>query len=341
MRKAQTPIRIAELCEKFSLTNTTDGTSPETVVGLCGLTDDLPDHLSFITDEGKVAAAAASRIAAFVVPVGVAVPGKCTLASADPEMAMAALAELFAREPMQQDVAVHESAIIGDNVTLGAGVMIGPRAVIGSDVALGDRTRIYAGVVIGDGVEMGEDCTVHANAVVREDCRLGNRVVLQPGCSIGGDGYGFVTRKGRHHKIPQIGHVILEDDVEVGANSTIDRGRFSATVVRRGTKIDNLVMIGHNCQIGEDCLIVSQVGISGSTRLGNRVVLAGQVGVAGHIELVDDVVALGMTMVSNSIRKPGVYAGHPARPVALWRRAVALYWQNARRSTRGSRGEGD
>lgn len=338
MSKNNATYSIDALCEAFALTARPRTQAPGEILGVCGLSDNMPHHLSFVTDTRLIEEAAQSDIETFVVPAGLDVPGKCNLEAADPELAIAEIAALFSQPPIAQEESIHASAIIGPGCELAADVMLGPQVVIGREVHIGARSRIEAGAVICDRVHIGEDCVVHANAVVREDCRLGHRVILQPNATIGGDGFGYVTRNGHHQRIPQVGHVVLEDDVEVGANSTIDRGRFSATVVRSGTKIDNLVMIGHNCQIGEDCLIVSQVGISGSTRLGKRVVLAGQVGVAGHIELVDDVVALGMTMVSNSIREPGVYAGHPARPVALWRRAVAMFWQNARRAQDRRRG---
>lgn len=301
------------------------------VSGVCGLDDDESDRLSFVGSENLLDVAAASSIPAFVTPRGMPVPGKTSLFAEDPELSIAAIAELFVAEPAHQDEDVHPAAVVAADAEIGPGCRIGARAVIGAGCAIGPGSRIHAGTVVHDRVRIGRDCVLHSNVVVREDCRLGDRVIVQPGAVIGGDGYGYVTRGHRHRKIPQLGGVDIGDDVEIGANTTIDRGRFSATRIGRGTKIDNLVMIGHNCRIGEDCLIVSQVGISGSTEVGDRVVLAGQVGVGGHLSIAADVTVLGMGMVAGDIREPGVYAGHPVRPAALWRRAVARFYREARR----------
>ena len=301
------------------------------ISGVCGLTDDEPGRLSYLRSGELLDAAAASSIPAFVTPRGMAVPGKTSLFADDPELSIAAIAELFVREPACQDEDIHPGAVVAADARIGPGCHIGPRAVIGTGCAIGPGCRIHAGAVIHDRVRIGRDCVLHANVVVREDCHLGDRVIVQPGAVIGGDGYGYVTRGHRHRKIPQLGGVDIGDDVEIGANTTIDRGRFSATRIGRGTKVDNLVMIGHNCRIGEDCLIVSQVGISGSTEIGDRVVLAGQVGVGGHLSIAADVTVLGMGMVAGDIREAGIYAGHPVRPAALWRRAVARFYREARR----------
>ena len=165
---------------------------------------------------------------------------------------------------------------------------------------------------------------------MREDSVLGDRVILQPGVSIGGDGFGFVKHGEEHVKIPQLGHVVLEADVEIGANSTVDRGRFTETRIGRGTKVDNLVMLAHNVTTGSHCLIIAQVGVSGSTTLGNRVTLAGQVGTVGHVKVVDDVTVLGKGGITKDIRKPGVYAGMPLKPARLWRKAMARLYAGLR-----------
>ncbi len=201
--------------------------------------------------------------------------------------------------------------------------MIGPLCVIGADVEIGARTVVQAGSVIMDRVTIGNDCLIHPHCTVREDCSLGDRVVVQPGAVIGGDGFGFVMHDGEHVKIPQLGTVVIESDVEIGANTTIDRGRFTATRIGRGTKIDNGVMVAHNVQVGERCLLVAQSGISGSTRLGDNVVLAGQVGLVGHIDIADNVTLLGQSMATKNINEAGVWAGSPARPAKLWKRAFA------------------
>ena len=320
---------LADIAERYDLELDGDGHIPITC--LCGISDDLPQSLSFIKDATQVSAAAASRIAAFVVPLGTRIPGKPSVRHANPDLAMATIAELFAKPAYHPRQALHASAVVEASASLGAGVSIGPQVTIGERVAVGARSTIMAGCVVMDDARIGSDCVIYPNCVIREGVQIGDRVILQPGVVLGGDGYGFVWDGSRHVKIPQLGTVVIEDEVEIGANCTIDRGRFTATRIGRGTKIDNLVMVGHNVQIGGDCLFVAQSGIAGSTRIGNRVTLAGQVGVVGHIEIGDDVTVLGQSMVTKNIEEAGAYGGSPARPAQLWHRAVARFYRMARR----------
>jgi UDP-3-O-[3-hydroxymyristoyl] glucosamine N-acyltransferase len=312
---------LASLAQQFNLDFSGDGSVQ--VVGVCGLSDDLPNYLTFVSDEKHAAAASASRIAAFVTRRNLPIDGKASLFHDNPELIIARIAGLFAPRQFAFDDTPHPSATIDASAAIGADVVIGANVVLGSDVRVGARTRIFPNVVILDRCTIGEDCVIYPNCTLREDSVLGDRVILQPGVSIGGDGYGYVKVDNAHVKIPQLGCVVLEDDVEIGANSTVDRARFNETRIGRGTKIDNLVMVAHNVVVGEDCLLVSQVGVSGSTRLGNRVVLAGQVGTVGHVNVVDDVLVLGKGGITKDIREPGVYAGMPLKPARLWRRAMA------------------
>lgn len=200
-------------------------------------------------------------------------------------------------------------------------VEVGPNASILSGARIGRRSRIGAGAVIGEGAEIGEDCVIAPNATVSWGCVLGDRVILHSGAIIGADGFGFEFVDGRHQKIEQLGIVRIGDDVEIGASSTVDRARFGETVIGRGTKIDNQVQIGHNCFIGEHCILVAQVGISGSTRIGNYVVLAAQTGVAGHLTIADRTTCGGRSGVISSITESGgTYFGYPARPMREDRR---------------------
>ncbi len=299
------------------------GSADTAIEGVCGLSDDRRGHLSFINDEKHLAAAAASQIAAFVTRPGLPVPGKGNLFHAHPEYMIARIAGLFAPSQLGSASGRHPSAAIASDASLGEDVYLGANVVVGAGVTIGARTRVFPNVVIMDRCTIGADCIIYPNCTLREDSQLGDRVILQPGVSIGGDGYGFVLHEGEHVKIPQLGRVVLEDDVEVGANSTIDRARFDETRIGRGTKIDNLVMLAHNVVTGEHCLLVSQVGVSGSTRLGNRVTLAGQVGTVGHVTVTDDVTVLGKGGITKDVREPGVYAGMPLKPARLWRRAMA------------------
>lgn len=207
---------------------------------------------------------------------------------------------------------IHETAIIGQDVT------IGPHAVIDQQVTIGEKTFIGANCYIGPSTTVGNNCILHPNVTVRESCQIGNRVIIQPGAVIGSCGYGFTTdNTGRHTKLNQLGTVVIEDDVEVGANTTIDRSRFEATRIGRGTKIDNLVQIAHGVIVGEDNLIVAQTGIAGSTKLGKNVILAGQVAVAGHLSIADRVIVSARTGVSKSLTTVGgKYGGVPAMPIS-------------------------
>lgn len=211
---------------------------------------------------------------------------------------------------------IHPTAIVHPSSTIGKGVILGPYTVIDKEVRIGDRTQIGAGCFIGPSSVLGEDCILHAHVTIREKCQIGNRVILQPGAVIGSCGFGYTTDKqGRHAKLNQVGIVKIEDDVEIGANTTIDRSRFKATVIGRGTKIDNLVQIGHGSVIGPDNMIVAQSGVAGSVETGRHVVLAGQCGVAGHIKLGNGVILSAKSGVDKSLHTAGKYGGVPAMPL--------------------------
>ena len=302
---------------------------------LCGVSDNLCDAISFVAEEKFVAAAKASDIPAFVVKPGQAIVGKSNIFHPNPNYAISLIATLFQPSQLTVDGPIHTSAVIHSSAILGANVQVGPNAVIGRDVHIGDNSVVSANVVIMDRVQLGNDCHIHPQVVIREDCFLGDRVIVQPGASIGGDGYGFVYHDNQHVKTPQLGNVIIESDVEIGANCAIDRGRFTATKIGAGTKVDNLVMVAHNVQTGNNCLLVSQSGISGSTVLGDNVTLAGQVGLVGHINIADNVTLLGQSMATKDIREAGQWAGSPARPAAQWRKAVAAMYANLNKKRPG------
>jgi len=216
---------------------------------------------------------------------------------------------------------IHETAVIHEMAEVGEGCTIGPFVVIDSGAKIGSGTTILSHAQIGPNVKIGENCLIYQSAVIREECKLGNRVIIQPGAVIGSCGYGYITNeRGEHIKLAHMGCVTLEDDVEIGANTTIDRGRFKETRICRGSKIDNLVQLGHNVKIGNHNLIVSQTGIAGSTKTGNWVVLGGQVGVAGHIEIGDQVIVAAKGGVTKSVHKPGKYNGVPLQPVGEYNR---------------------
>jgi UDP-3-O-[3-hydroxymyristoyl] glucosamine N-acyltransferase len=204
---------------------------------------------------------------------------------------------------------------------------IHPAAHVHPTATIGARTVIYPGVFIGPGVRIGDDCIVYPNAVIYDDCVIGNRVIIHAGAVIGVDGFGFATNKGVHHKIPQIGSVVIEDDVEIAANSTIERGALENTVIGKGTKIDNLVVVGHGTRIGAHGLLVAQTGIAGSVTVGHHVIMGGQVGVAGHLKIGDNVTIAAKGGVMNDIEDQSILIGTPAMPASQARRVYSIFTQ--------------
>ncbi|MBL9130175.1 MAG: UDP-3-O-(3-hydroxymyristoyl)glucosamine N-acyltransferase, partial [Verrucomicrobiaceae bacterium] len=248
-------------------------------------------------------------------------PDLALVGVANPTLAFSSVIRHF-RPPGRDFIpGVHPSAVVAASAVFDPQkVSIGPCAVIEEGVRLGVGTTVHAGAFIGHGAALGADCVIHSGVTIRERCVLGNRVVIHSSSVIGADGFGYELHQGRHHKIDQVGIVQIDDDVEIGACATIDRARFGRTWIGEGTKIDNLVQIGHNCIIGKHCIIVSQTGISGSTRLGNHVTMGGQVGVAGHLEIGDQVMLLAKSGVTKSLTEPGAYTGFPAKPLLEGRR---------------------
>jgi len=245
----------------------------------------------------------------------------------DPSWAFQKTVEAFYGQRNNQSgfEGIHPSAVIHPSAQIGRNVCIGPHVVIDRDVVIGDHTTIGANTSIGFEVRVGSECCIYSNVTVRERSEIGNRVVLQSGAVIGSCGFGFLTDKqGKHVKLQQVGNVVIEDDVEIGANTTIDRARFGSTRIKRGTKIDNLVQIAHGVSIGEDNLIVAQTGIAGSSRTGKHVVMAAQCGMAGHLKVVDGVILAARAGVTKSILQPGQYGGVPATPIVQYNRTSVL-----------------
>lgn len=211
---------------------------------------------------------------------------------------------------------IHPMAVLHETVHYADDVVIGPNTTIDQGVTIGKGCKIYPNVFIGADVSIGENCIIYPGVVIRERCILHNRVILQPGAIIGSCGFGYITdAKGHHHKIDQLGHVVLEDDVEIGANTTIDRARFKHTYISKGTKIDNLVQIGHNVILGEHNIVVSQTGISGSSKTGKNVVFGGQAGVVGHVDIADYTQIATRGGVTKSVPEGGQYGGNPLQPL--------------------------
>lgn len=293
------------------------------VNGLAPLEAAGADKITFLANPRYAAKVADTGAGAVLMAPGGESYGRNVIEVPNPYLAFAKLLTLFYVQPLPPRGVLPE-ACIGVGVSLGEDISVYPGAIVGDNVTLGDRCVVHPGAVIYAGVTIGDDTTIHANAVVRERCRIGSRCVIQPGAVIGSDGFGYAPDGSRYYPIPQIGIVVLEDDVEIGANTCIDRAALEVTLVRRGTKVDNLVQIAHNCQIGEDTMLCSQVGISGSARIGNHVTLTGQVGVAGHLTIGDNVMVGAKSGVPSSLAPNAGYSGIPALPHKQWLRSMAV-----------------
>ncbi|HKT80332.1 MAG TPA: UDP-3-O-(3-hydroxymyristoyl)glucosamine N-acyltransferase, partial [Vicinamibacterales bacterium] len=267
-----------------------------------------------------------TRASAVIVSASVTVKADVPiLRSEQPYLAFAQALRLLAPASIPPP-GVDPTSVVAADVSLGAGVSIGALAVIGAGASIGARTVIYPNAVIGPGAAVGDDCVIHAHVSIRERVRIGNRVVVQDGAVIGSDGFGFVKQSdGTHFKIPQHADVVLEDDVEVGANTTIDRPAVGETRIGAGTKIDNLVQVAHGVTVGKRVLFAAQVGISGSTIVEDDVTLAGQVGVAGHLRIGKGVIATAQTGVPNSVDAGSFISGYPAIPNREWLKASAVF----------------
>lgn len=240
----------------------------------------------------------------------------------NPSAAFTRITAEFLREPAPPPPGVHASAVVHAGAQISPDASIGENAVIKAGAAVGPRSVVMAGCFLGENSKVGADCLLHPHVVVRHGCTLGDRVILHSGVVVGSDGFGYDTRDGKHCKIAQSGIVAVENDVEIGANTTIDRARFGRTVIGEGTKIDNLVMIAHNVVIGKHCIVCAQVGIAGSARIGNHVILAGQAGIVGHIKIGDGSIIGAQTGVSNDIEPGARVVGSPPRPIGQWKRSI-------------------
>ena len=270
---------------------------------------------------GKVATTNASAV---VLSAEANNHGRPGIIVANPYLAFAKLLTLFTTRPRTAR-GVMKGACVGEDVVMGTEISVYPGAVIGDGVRIGHRVTLHPNVTLYEGVVLGDDVILHAGVSVREGCRIGNRVIVHNGTVIGSDGFGYAPDEKSWYKIPQIGVVIIEDDVEIGANAAVDRAALEITRIGRGTKIDNLVQIAHNCVIGEDCVIVAQAGIAGSARLGNHVTLGGQVAIVGHITVGDNAMISGQSGVMGNVAPGEILSGTPAIPHQARLRSAAIF----------------
>jgi UDP-3-O-[3-hydroxymyristoyl] glucosamine N-acyltransferase len=296
------------------------------IKAVASLENAAPGEIAFVEDEKLLEGAQNSRASCLIVPEGAQVDAKCLIEAEQPKLAFALIAELL-HPPARREPSIHQTAILAASTTLGEGVYVGAYARIGEKTSIGAGAQVHAGATIGNNVSIGRDCVVHSNVVLYDNVRLGERVILHAGVVIGADGFGYVRSHDGYHKFPQIGTVVIEDDVEVGALTCIDRGALGRTRIGRGTKIDNLVQIAHNVDVGERVVIAAQTGISGSTIIEDDVVVGGQVGMGDHARVRRGAVigSKAGILPGKIVRAGTVVWGIPARPLDEYKRLHA-HW---------------
>jgi len=302
-----------------------EGNGDIEILRVAGIQDAGPGDVTFLANPKYEKSLQATNASAVILKEDAPAAPCAMLRARDPYLAFARAVALFA-PGWRPAPGVHPMAAVAADATVGADVSIGAFVAIGEGASIGDRTVIFPNVTVGPGARIGSDCVIHSNVAIRERVTIGNRVVLQNGVVIGSDGYGFVRRgDGTHEKIPQVAGVVIEDDVELGANTTVDRPAVGETRVKAGTKIDNLVMIGHGVTIGRNVLMAAQVGIAGSTAVEDDVIFGGQVGVGGHLTVGRGAIAVGQSGVTNSLEAGVMVAGYPAIDSREWRKASVLF----------------
>lgn len=290
------------------------------ILGVAPLDRAGPGELSFLANPKYAAELASTKASAVILAPGVANEGRAVLRVKDPYLAFAKAVSLLYPPSAPSFRGLHPSAVVAEGARVAPTAVLMPFVVVDRGASIGDRSILFPFVYVGENARVGVDCRVYANVSIRESVTLGDRAIVHSGAVLGSDGFGFAPEGAKHRKIPQIGTVEIGDDVEIGAGTTIDRGALGPTRIGRGTKIDNLVQIGHNVQIGEDCILVAQLGISGSTTVGNHVTLAGQVGVGGHLHIGDNAIVAAQSGVARDVAPGEVLWGTPAQPLTLQKR---------------------
>jgi len=293
--------------------------------GIAGIEEAGPGQLTFVSNRKYVSRIKDTKASAIILGHDIPEVPIPSLRTPNPYLAFARALELF-HPASPHEPGIHLTAVIAGDASIGEDAGIGPFVSVGAGCRLGNRVRIHALVTLYPGVRIGDDVTLHTGVIVREDCEIGHRVIIQNGSIIGSDGFGFApVGDGTYHKIRQTGKVVIEDDVEIGANTTIDRAAVGETRICRGAKLDNLVQVGHGARVGENSVLAAQVGVAGSTRIGRNVQAGGQVGFAGHQDVGDGAVITAQSGVHGEIPSGSVLSGSPAFENAQWRRAVLAF----------------
>lgn len=290
------------------------GDAKTVIRGISGIKEACAGDITFVANVKYFPLVETTKASAIIAPEGTNAFGKNLIIVDNPSLAFAKIASFVVGEQEHHVKGIHPTAIIATNAQIGQQVNIGAYTVIESKAVIGDGTTIYSGCFVGRETTIGKKCLVYPNVVIRERTLIGSQVIVHSGTVIGADGFGFADVEGVHHKIPQVGIVVVEDDVEIGANVTIDRARFDKTIIGQGTKIDNLVQIAHNVIIGRHCIIVSQTGISGSVEVKEGAILAGQSGIAGHLTIGEGAIVAAQAGVTKSVPAKTFVSGYPAKP---------------------------
>lgn len=333
-RKVSSPITVDDLCKRLG-TTVPEGVEGKLATGVTSLTAATAWDVSFLSGEKFIGEANNSRALLIIAPHGFELERKNVVYTNDVMGAVLTVIEYFFPAPAAEEF-VHPTAVVADSAKLGANVFVGPHVTIGEGAVIGDNVRIEAGCAIGARSLIGEGSLLHPRAVVQHECVLGKRVILHPGAVIGADGFKYEFARGRLSKIPQVGRVVLGDDVEVGANATIDRAGFADTSIGARTKIDNLVHIAHNCTVGSDCVIVAQVGVAGSVTIGRGVMIGGQAAVKDHVTIGDGAMIGGRSGVSSDLAPQVRVIGNPTVSLRDYGRLTHFmknfgsYWEKLR-----------
>lgn len=314
-------MRLSELAQKLGAEYI--GMEDPEIRGIAGIREAQDGEITFVTDEKHLKDLERSSASAVIVPLSFASVRLPAIRCRNPRFAFAQVLGIFHAWPAAP-TGVSDRASVAATATIGRDPSIHPCAVISEGARIGDRVTLFPGVFVGAGSVIGDDCVIYSNVSIRERVVIGSRVIIHANTVIGSDGFGFVTEAGTHHKIPQVGGVIIGDDVELGAGCAVDRATLGSTVIKNGTKIDNMVHIAHNVTIGEHCLLAGQVGIAGSATIGNYVVMGGQVGIGDHVTVGDRVMVGGGSAVTKDVEAGQVIGGYYAIPLREWLKVQAV-----------------
>lgn len=319
-------MKLKDIAAKIGVRLEPEGADVD-ITGVAGIESAVAGQITFIANAKYASAAKTTQASAIIVDEKFPAldNAKATLRTRNPQFAYAKLVEIF-HQPPSFPRGIHPTAIVDPSTVIGANASIGPYVVVYNNVEIGEDCTLLAHAVIYPGVKIGSNFTAHAHVSVRENCEIGNNVLLHNGVVIGADGFGFAKDdNGAWYKIIQSGKVVIEDNVEIQANSCIDRASLGETRIARGVKIDNLVQVGHNCTVEENAMLCSQVGLAGSTEIGKNVILAGQVGVAGHLRIGNGAIATAQTGIPNDVEAGKIVSGYPAIDNKQWLRSVAVF----------------